>query len=67
MNQTRVGHEANLTHPQTVKYLRELVDLGLIVLKDFKVFRYYEITSKGRHCLQLFGEIQDDLRPVVSA
>jgi predicted transcriptional regulator len=26
MNQTRIGYKANLTHPQTVKYLRKLVD-----------------------------------------
>jgi predicted transcriptional regulator len=23
MNQTRIGYEANLTYPQTIKYLRE--------------------------------------------
>lgn len=64
MNQTRIGHEANLTHPQTVKYLRMLVDLGLIVLTDFKPFLYYELTQKGRRCLQLCGEIEDELKPV---
>ncbi|MPZ06002.1 MAG: hypothetical protein GEU26_06210 [Nitrososphaeraceae archaeon] len=63
MNQTRVGYEANLTHPQTVRYLRLLVDLQLLILTDFKPFAYYEITRKGRRCLQLFGELEDDLRP----
>jgi len=63
MNQTRIGHEANLTHPQTVKYLRELAKLELLALTDFKPFGYYEITKKGRLCLQLFGELKDDLRP----
>jgi predicted transcriptional regulator len=61
MNQTRIGYEANLTHPQTVKYLRELVELGLLVLTDFKPFSYYEITKKGRRCLLLFGELENDL------
>jgi predicted transcriptional regulator len=64
MNQTRVGYEANLTHPQTVKYLRMLVNLGLLVLTDFKPFAYYEITRKGRRCLQILGELEDDLRPI---
>lgn len=67
MNQTRIGYKANLTHPQTVKYLRKLVDLGLLVSTDIKPFSYYEITKKGRRCLQLFGELEDDLRPVFSA
>lgn len=67
MNQTRIGFEANLTHPQTIRYLRSLVDLGLVVLTDFKPFSYYEITKKGRRCLQVFGEIEDDLRPIVIA
>jgi predicted transcriptional regulator len=66
MNQTRIGYEASLTHPQTVKYLRMLLDGGLLVLIDFKSFPFYEITKKGRRCLQLFGEIEDDLRPEVN-
>ena len=64
MNQTRIGHEANLTYPQTVKYLRMLVDLELILLTNFKPFSYYEITSKGHYCLKLFGELENDLSPV---
>ena len=64
MNQTRVGHEVNLTHPQTVRYLWMLVNLGLLILADFKPFAYYEITRKGRRCLQILGELEDDLRPI---
>lgn len=45
MNQTRVGYEANLTHPQTVKYLREFVDLGLIILTDFKPYTNNQILT----------------------
>ena len=66
MNQTRIGYEAGLTHPQTVKYLQILVKHGLLVMLDVKPFPYYEITKKGRRCLQLFGEIDDDLRPIVT-
>jgi predicted transcriptional regulator len=65
MNHIMIGYEANLTHLQAVKYLRMLAELGLLVLTDFKPFPYYEIKSKGRRCLQLFGEIEDDLRSVV--
>jgi predicted transcriptional regulator len=63
MNQTRIGYGANLTHPQTVKYLRMLVDLDLLVLTKFGSFSYFELTKKGRRCLQLFCEVEDDLKP----
>ncbi|HZD35226.1 MAG TPA: winged helix-turn-helix domain-containing protein [Nitrososphaeraceae archaeon] len=65
MNQTRIGYEANLTHPQTVKYLRTLVDLELLVSIKFETFSYYELTRKGRRCLQLFCEVENDLKPSV--
>jgi predicted transcriptional regulator len=66
MNLTWIGYNANLTHSLTVKYVRELVELGLLVLTDFEPFSYYEIKSKGRRCLQLFGKIEDDLHPSVT-
>jgi predicted transcriptional regulator len=65
MNQTRIGYEAGLTHPQTVNYLRILVGQGLLVLTDSKPYSYYEITKNGRRCIQLFGKLEDDLRPIV--
>lgn len=64
-SQTSIGHEAKLTHPQTVKYLEGLVDIGLLIFTEFKPYRYYELTMKGRRCLQLFSELEEDLRPVV--
>jgi predicted transcriptional regulator len=63
-HQTSIGYAANLTHPQTVKYLKGLIDEGLLVLTDSKPYPYYEITSKGQRCLQLFAQMEDDLRPV---
>jgi predicted transcriptional regulator len=66
MNQTRIGFEAGLTHPQTVKYLRMLVNQGLLNFKSFKPVPFYEVTKRGRRCLLLFGEIENDLRPVFS-
>ena len=65
LNQTRIGYEANLTHPQTVKYLRMLVNLQLLILTEFKPFSYYELTKRGHRCLQLFSEVDDDLKPSV--
>ena len=65
MNQTRIGYEAGLTHPQTVKYLQILVNLRLLVMSDVKPFAYYEITKKGRRCLKLFIDMNDDLRAIV--
>lgn len=64
-SQTSIGHEAKLTHPQTVKYLEGLVNIGLLILTEFEPYRYYELTKKGRRCLQLFKELEDDLRPVI--
>lgn len=63
MNKTRIGYTAGLTHIQTVEYLGQLVDLGLFVKTEFKpFFSYYEITEKGRRCLELFNELDDDLK-----
>ena len=65
MNQTRLGYAAGLNYPQTVEYLGRLVGSGLLIMTEIKpFFPYYEITEKGRRCLQLFGELEDDLRPI---
>jgi predicted transcriptional regulator len=66
MNQSRIGYEATLTHQQTVRYLNELINLELVARVDFKPFPFYEITSKGRRCLQLFGEIGVDLQAEIA-
>jgi len=65
-SQTSIGHDARLTHPQTVKYLEGLVGIGLLILTDSKPYPYYEMTRKGHRCLQLFSEIEDDLHPIVN-
>jgi predicted transcriptional regulator len=64
-SQTSIGQEAKLTHPQTVKYLEGLVDIGLLTFTESRPYRYYELTKKGRRCLQLFTELGEYLRPVV--
>lgn len=57
----------NLTHPQTVRYLKEFIDEGLLISSKSKPFRSYEITPKGQRNLKVFEEIEDDLRPVIIA
>ena len=65
MNQTRLGYAARLNYPQTVEYLGQLVDLGFLSKREFRpFFSSYEITDRGRRCLQLFGELEDDVRPI---
>jgi predicted transcriptional regulator len=64
MNKTRIGYAAGLTHAQTIEYLSALIDLGLISRLEFQpFFSYYEITERGRRCLQLLAELEDDLKP----
>jgi hypothetical protein len=46
-HQTSIGYAANLTHPQTVRYLKRLVDEGLLILTDFEPFWCYEVMDKG--------------------
>jgi predicted transcriptional regulator len=46
LSQPNESDEANLTHLRAVKYLRKLVELGLLFLTDFKPYSYYEITKK---------------------
>jgi predicted transcriptional regulator len=67
MNKTRLAYTAGLTHPQTKIYFKELIDLGLIsAMTDFnKPYPYYEITERGRRCLELFNELENDLRPML--
>lgn len=65
-HQTSIGYAANLTHPQTVRFLRELVHEGLLILTDSKPYSYYEITFKGKRCLQLFIELDNDMHSIFS-
>ena len=59
---------ASLTHLQVVDYLGQLLASGLLVKMEFKPFySYYEITKRGRRCLELFDELEDDMRPSPSA
>jgi predicted transcriptional regulator len=65
-HKTGIAYATNLTYKQTVGYLDGLIEERLLILTDSKPFPYYEITPKGQRYLQVFAEIKDDLRPVVT-
>ena len=60
-----IAYGARLTYEQTLGYTESLVESGFLLKKQSKsgLYRYYEITEKGRRYLQIYFEIQDDLRP----
>lgn len=63
-NKMRIDYAVALTHSQIVDYLGQLLNCGLLVKMEFKPFySYYEISERGRRCLQLFDELEDDLKP----
>jgi predicted transcriptional regulator len=64
MNKMRLAYAVGLTHPQMVEYLGQLLNCGLLIKMEFKPFySYYEISERGRRCLQLFDELEGDLKP----
>lgn len=62
-----IEYDARLTYRQTLDYLPALVESGLLLKKKttkLGPFQLYEITDFGRRYLQVFAEMEDDLRPV---
>lgn len=68
-HKTGIGYAAHLTHWQTVTYLKGLIDQDLLrrISDDLGPYSHYEITRKGERFLQLFDELEDDLKPVTFA
>ena len=62
MNKMRLAYAVGLTHPQMVDYLGQLLNSGLLIKMEFKPFSY-EISERERRCLQLFDELEGDLKP----
>jgi predicted transcriptional regulator len=64
-HKTGIGYAANLTHWQTITYLKRLIGQDLLrqISDDLGPYSHYEITRKGERYLQVFAEIEDDLRP----
>jgi predicted transcriptional regulator len=66
-HKTTIGHATGLAHWLTVKYLKVSVDQDLLHISHGNgAYEYYEITPKGIRYLQLFGELENDLRPVTA-
>ena len=64
-HKTGIGYAARLTHQFTVRYLRGLTNERLLrVSKEASIYQCYEITPKGLRYLQVFAEIEDDLKPL---
>lgn len=64
---TSIGAAAGLPHGLTTKYLRELVDQGLVRMQqDSRFFSYYKIAPKGIRFLVVFAELENNLRSVNS-
>ena len=63
MNKMRLAYAVGLTHPQMVEYLGQLLNCGLLIKMEFEPFYSYLISERGRRCLQLFDELEGDLKP----
>jgi predicted transcriptional regulator len=62
-----IEYGAGLTYRQMHYYTTSLVESGFLKRKQTKRFdprQYYEITDKGRHYMQIFGELEDDMKPI---
>ena len=64
-NKTEIAYGAGITHSQQKRYMTILVDRGLILISPGgNSPKVYEISDLGRRYLQLFAELEDDLRPM---
>jgi predicted transcriptional regulator len=62
-----IEYGAGLTYRQMHYYTTSLVESGFLKRKQRKRLdprQYYEITDKGRHYMQIFGELEDDMKPI---
>ncbi|MGE5662642.1 MAG: winged helix-turn-helix domain-containing protein [Ignavibacteriales bacterium] len=62
-----IEYGAWLTYRQMHCYTTSLVESGFLKRKQTKRFdlrQYYEITDKGRHYMQIFGELENDMKPI---
>jgi predicted transcriptional regulator len=62
-----IEYGAGLTYRQMHYYTTSLVESGFLIRKQTKRFdprQYYQITDKGRRYMQIFGELEDDMKPI---
>lgn len=64
-HKTGIGCAVSINHKQTAAFLRGLTDLGLLQISyEIGQYSHFEITERGIRYLQLFAEIEDDMKPV---
>jgi predicted transcriptional regulator len=62
---SELAYGCELTWQQFRNYRDLLISRELLIPSEKGSIQRYEITPKGEHYLQLFAEIEDDLRPSV--
>ncbi len=57
--------DGNVLHWSELQVIKDYRVLGFLLKKETKFgpYPYYEITEKGRRYLQIYSQIQDNLRP----
>jgi predicted transcriptional regulator len=61
VRKTRIMYQANLSYRHMEKYLKSLLDSGLIECDDFSC---YLVTSKGKEFLQMYDEYLERTRRI---
>lgn len=64
---SELAYGCELTCQQFRKYRDLLISRELLIPSDKRSIQRYEITPKGERFLQIFAEIEDDLRPLPTA
>lgn len=59
-----LAYRCRLSWPQFTRYRDLLFNQKLLISTNVGSNQHYEITDSGLRCLQLFAEIEDDLRTV---
>lgn len=59
IKRTHLLYKANLSHDALKRYLKELMDGGLVIETEVKRQRRYQLTEKGYKFLQEFQRFQD--------
>ena len=62
-----LAYRCKLSWPQFTRYRDLLFNQKLLILANIGSNQHYEITDSGLRYLQLFAEIEDDLRSIVTS
>jgi predicted transcriptional regulator len=64
---TEIAYRCELAWLQFTPYRDILLSNNLLILSNAEPSQRYEITTKGERFLNMFAELEDDLRPVMSS